>query len=141
MNYIIHKDELGNIVGLDKNEPVLKHWKYSRKYRGPSGEWVYIYDEPGSSNSQDRLRQQRMASAQRRINTATQVIGQGSQAAKSFAEKSKLKQQSNTKERTGKFIRDQISPESRKRKLKTLKKAGKKVVPFIKWYMRQHLEP
>ena len=60
MSYILHKDEYGNIVGLDKNEPVLKHWKYKRKYRGPSGDWVYIYDD-GSMSEKGETRTTEMA--------------------------------------------------------------------------------
>lgn len=27
----------------------LYHWKYKRKYRGPSGDWVYVYDDGSMS--------------------------------------------------------------------------------------------
>lgn len=33
---------------LRSNE--LYHWKYKRKYRGPSGDWVYVYDDGSMSD-------------------------------------------------------------------------------------------
>lgn len=33
------------------NPDELYHWKYKRRYRGPSGDWVYIYDDGSSSDA------------------------------------------------------------------------------------------
>ena len=47
--YTIYKNN--GVVGMAPVDPSaeLMHWKYKRKYRGPSGEWIYIYDDNSMS--------------------------------------------------------------------------------------------